>query len=807
MTTIYNDIKYAFRQLRKNPGFTVIVVLVLAVGIGANTTIFTAVNMWLNLCSFSPGESDRLVNIVEKNRPWGIEEALVSQETFLKWQQQCQSFAAMACSQHIVADTQMNGQSQSVTVSRWSPDVLKVLGIQPRLGRTFTANEDQPGKNHVALLTSAYWRRQYSADPNVIGRTITLDHESYCIIGVLPPHLGLYDMVTSVWVPLPRPITTPNHVFLHMGGFMARLKPGVSLEQANAEVQGIAQTQTRAFDHATQDWTVIAQSYDREAQGFGKYGLFFQIPAFFVLLIACSNAASMILARGLARQQEISIRLAVGASRSRIMRQLLTESLLYAFSAGLFGIALAYIGVSLLHAWTPPQAISLVSKFIVDARVLWFTVGISTATGILCGLFPALQLSRKDLNTALKAKLSSLWAGWTRSRFLNGLVIAEIASSVILLVSTGLLVRSVLHIQQVELGFNPHHLLAANIELPQGRYPTQERQRQAIQTLIDQCRALPGIDGVTLSQRRPYEPSSAVNICLLDDQRTLSESVQEKPQVRLVNSQYFSALGIAIKAGRGFTLSDEQPEARSIVINEYMAKLYWPSQNPVGQYVTIQDKGLGVHRIVGVVSDVVELGPKPVTRPRLYLPIQRSPEPNLSIILKTSGDPTLSIPVLRNALIQCYPDLKPQHMGVLRDIIGDSMAIIFHRSMLSFVGVLSVVALVLAGTGMYGIMAYITSQRTQEIGIRLALGAHTHDILNTILKNGLRIIALGLFIGCILALSVAQLLRAMLYEVNPSDPITLIGVSLLLAIVALWACYVPARRAAKVNPVDALHYE
>lgn len=805
--TTFIDLKYAYRQLIKNPGFTVIVVLVLSVGIGANTTIFTAVNMWLHLCSFSPGESDRLVNIVEKNRPWGIEEALVSQETFPKWQQQCQSFEAMACSQHIVADTQMNGQSQSVTVSRWSLDVLKVLGIQPRLGRAFAAHEDQPGSNHVALLTSAYWRKQYGADPNILGRTISLDHESYRIIGVLPPHLGLYDMVTSIWVPLPRPITTPNHIFLHMGGFMARLKPGVSLEQANAEVQGIAQTQTRTFDHATQDWTVIAQSYNREAQGFGKYGLFFQIPAFFVLLIACSNAASMILARGAARQQEMSIRLAVGASRVRIMRQLLIESLLYALGAGLLGMTLAYIGVSLLHAWTPPQAISLVSKFTVDARVLWFTVGISTVTGILCGLFPALQLSRQALSTALKAKLSSLLAGRTRSRFLNGLVVAEIASSVILLVSTGLLIRSMLHIQQVDLGFNPHHLVAANIELPQDTYPTQERKRQAIQALMDQCRSLPGIDGVILSQHRPYAPSPVVNIRLPDDQHTLSESMQKKPQVRLINAQYFSGLGITIQAGRNFTYADEQPEARSIVINEYLAKQLWPEQNPVGRYVDIQDKGLGIHQVIGVVANVMELGPKPVIRPRLYLPILRSPEPNLSLILKTSDDPTLSVPVLRDTLIQFHPDLKSQRMGTFRDIIRDSMAMVLQKSVLTFVGVLSAVALMLAIAGIYGIMAFVTSQRTQEIGIRLALGAHTHDILNTILKNGLRIIVPGLVIGCILSLGAAQLLRSMLYDITPSDPVTLVGVSLLIAIVALWACYVPARRAAKVNPVDALRDE
>jgi len=807
VTTVFNDLKYAFRMLAKHPGFTATVVLVLAIGIGVNTTVFTVVNMMLNLSSFSQGDSDRLVDIIEKNRPWGIDERLLSPETFPQWQQQCQSFEAMACSQHISAKIRIEEQSHRVTVSRWSPGILDVLGVRPRLGRSFAVDEDQPELNHVALLTSAFWRKHMGADPNVLGQIITLDDESYRIIGVLPPKLGLYDTMGTIWVPLPRPLVTSENRYLDISGFLARLKPGVSLEQASAEAGGIAQTRAQNYDHAAQDWRVTVQSIDHQSKGMAKYAILFQMPVIFVLLIACSNAASMILARGSARQREMSIRLALGASRTHIMRQLLTESLLYALLAGLIGIVLAHTGVLLLHAWLPPGATSLVSKFVVDARVLWFTVGIATGTGLLCGLFPALQLSNQNLNSSLKVTAPSPSAGRSRSRFLNGLVVAEMAFSVILLVSTGLMIRSLLCMQNVDLGFNSHHLLSGGIDLPEEVYSTEESQHQAIQAIIDQCRALSGIEGVALSEGRPWERSSVVNIRLLDDLRTLSESQTDKPQVRLVNSQYFSTLGIALKAGRDFTFSDEQPEARAIVINERLAQLVWSGENPVGQYIDIQDQGLGVHQVVGIVANVVELEMRPETPPCLYLPILRSPTQRLSLILKTSGDPAQQIPMVREALTQVHPDLKPKYLEVLRDIMKKSFTSYLQKAMIAFIGILSFVALVLATTGIYGVMAYITSQRTQEIGIRLALGAGTSDILKITLKNGLRIIVLGLVIGCFLALGVAQLLGAMLYEVNPSDPVTLIGVSLLLAMVALWACFIPARRAAKIDPMEALRYE
>jgi len=807
VSTFLNDLKYAIRQLCKHPGFTATVVLVLAVGIGANTTVFTVVNMMLNSSSFSHGDSDRLVDIIEKNRPWGIDERLLSPETFPQWQQQCQSFEAMACSQHIVAKIQIAGRSHRVTVSRWSPDILKVLKIQPHLGRAFSADEDQPELNHVALLTSAFWKKHLGADPDVLGQIISLDQESYRIVGVLPPKLGIYDITGAIWVPLPRPVTASENQFLPISGFLARLKTGVSMEQADAELQGMARIRVRSHDHAAQDWSVMAQPIDHQSKGMAKYAFLFQMPVIFVLLIACSNAASMILAKGSARQREMSIRLALGASRVRIMCQLSTESLLYALLAGSFGIALAHIGVLMLHAWLPPGATSLVSRFVVDARVLWFTVGISTGTGLLCGLFPALQLSKQDLNSSLKVTAPSPLAGRHRSRFLNGLVVAEMAFSVILLVGTGLMIRSLLYMQQIDMGFNAHHLLSGSIDLPEEVYATKESQHQAMQAIIDQCRALPGIEGVTLSEGRPWERSSVVNIRLLDDHRTLSESAQEKPQGHLVNAQYFSTLGIAMRAGREFSYSDEQPEARTIVINERLAQQLWPDQNPVGQYIDIQDQGLGVHQVVGVVANVLELETRPEIRPCLYLPILRSPTQRLSLILKTSGDPALSIPAVREALIQLHPDLKPQRMGVLKDVIGDSMASDLQKAMLIFIGILSIVALILAATGIYGVMAYLTSQRTQEIGIRLALGADTQDILRLALKNGLRIIVLGLVIGCVLALGVAQVLGALLYEVNPSDPVTFTGVALLLALVGLWACYIPARRATKVDPMEALRYE
>ncbi len=807
MTTLCQDVRYGLRMLAKSPGLTALIVLVLAVGIGVNTTIFVAINAWLNALTARVDRPQKIVFLEERNRPWGIKDSLTGQANFADWQRRCTSFEALTRWQMGGGGLRVGSDTEKTTVCRWSLDVCRVLGIRPRLGRTFAPDEDQAGQERVMILCHRVWKSRWGGDPNVLGQSVFLDEQPYRIIGVLPPDLGLFDMMgTAVWVPIPG-AANPQEGAWDDFFLLGRLKADVSLEQAAREVDTIAKNMTGAYVRGDTDWTVSPRSLLEDLGKGAKPALFLQIPVALVLLIACSNAASLILARGSARKREISVRLALGAGRGRIVRQLLTESVLCALPAGAAGLLLLAGGLSMLRGTGDPKWQRFTSVFGVDNRVFLFALFVSALTGIVCGLVPALQVSKQNLSESLKAAGVNPWEGKSRLRFLNSLVVVEFVVSLVLLVTAGLLVRSFLRVQHTDLGFDPRNLLTVSVVLPEAQYAGDSAKRTALRGVSDQLRALPGVQSLAVAQDWPFEGFHSVRLRAAGASEAADLSLREMPLICPINPEYFATLRIQVLRGRCFTPEDDLDTSRTVVLNQALAQHLWPRGEAVGQRLEILDRDLGVHEVVGVVANVKRFTLRPEDKPTVYLPLARYPVSRLSLALRTWGDPAELGPAARAAVAGCLPERSILHVGTLQDRIARSFAVFLPRLMMIFMTVLSGLALVLSSTGIYGIMAYATSQRTQEIGVRLALGARTANVLSLVMRRGLKLTALGLALGSVLALGVAQVLRGLLYETSPTDPVTFAGVCSLLAAVALLACYLPARRAAKIDPMAALRCE
>jgi len=795
-------------MLAKKPGFTAMVVLVLAVGIGANTTVYTGINTFLKLFSSSSDEPDRIVMLEEKNRPYGINESLVSYERFFDWQQGCHAFEAMAFGATGVAELLTENQIERLPIIRWSPDVCAVLGIRLHLGRAFAPDEDQVGKNQVALVSYSFWKSHLGADPAILGQTLTLDGELYRIIGVLPAKAGIWGMLVNVWIPLPKQMPPSGDMWGPLG-ITARLKTGVSRDQAQAEVIAVATSLTPASTGAHANWTVEIASLEQDSESIAKKAYLFQIPVGLVLLVACSNAASLILVRGCTRRREMSIRLALGARRTRIVGQLLTESIVCALLAGIAGVGANYIGMLVLRRLAPPEVSTLLDGmgFRVDAWVLIFVLSVSMLTGILCGLFPALHLSQQKLSESLRVAAPSPLEGRSRSRFFNGLVVTQIALSLVLLMGTGLVVRSLLQVRRVDLGFNPEGILATTIHLPKEHYPQDAAKRDLYRRLLEKTLCLPGVQAVAASSNCPQDRSAQVNIRSVGDREVVPQRLEEMPRIRVINPEYFAALRTPLLKGRCFESADEHGTSRTVIINETLAQRLWSDQNPVGQQVDILDNNLGVHEVIGVVENIACLEFKPEYKPTLYIPFTKCPADTISLAIRTNTDPMQLANTMREIIAQAASDVSVRWMESLSDSLASSLFAKMWHALIFFTAILATVALILSTTGIYGIMTYAAQQRTHEIGIRLALGAHTGHVLSLTMKRGIALILLGLAIGAPVAFGLARLLASLLYDVSPADPVTLVCVSLLLGGTALLACYLPARRAAKVDPMEALRCE
>jgi predicted permease len=828
MQTLLQDLRLGLRVLAKSPGFTIIAVLTLALGIGANSAIFSVVNAVL-LRPLAYTDSASLVNVWSKFEKDGIPQNWISEPEYWDLLQHNESFSQIAAfSLGGRANlTRADGPPVQVSEASATAGLLPMLGVTPIRGRSFAVDEDQPGHSQYVLLSYALWQSQFAGDPNILSKSVQLDGVSYSIVGVLPKQVSLGGK-QDLWIPLGLDRARPNNRGSHYLHVVARLKPGTNSAQGSSALMRLAGDLRRAYPN----------SYGPAAENFDMYmvrvkdqlvsglrpALFVLLGAVaFVLLIACSNVANLLLARASAREKELAIRTALGAGRARLMRQLLTESLLLASAGGLLGLGLAYWGVAAIRAVIPAN-IPRMNEVQLDPAVLAFTFGVSLLAGVLFGFAPSLHITRADLSETLNESGRGTSAGG-RSRFLRAsLVVSELAISVLLLAGAGLLIRSFTRLLAVSPGFQTQHLLTMELSLPAKTYPDGPPVQKFFTQLMASLKTLPGVQSAGAISEMPLADSYSSGSVFFQD-----TSIQDTPKLqalgnlpymeidqRSATTGYFQAMQIPLVRGRLFAEADDASAPLVAIVDTNFAHRFWPHGDAIGQHVavdTIPNVNPNTPRwrtIVGVVGHVKHYSLDVEGREQIYFP-HRQPEFGISsprdmtLAVRTSMDPPSVTSAIREQVAALDKDLALYNVATMDELVSTSVA--QPRLNLSLLVAFALLALVLGAIGVYGVMAYAVTQRTQEFGIRMALGASSSDVLKQVFLEGGRLAVLGLALGLIAALGLTQLMSSLLFGVQPRDPATFIAAAAVLVLVALAACYIPARRATRVDPLVALRYE
>jgi len=796
-----SDLRFAFRQFAKSPGFVLVAGLTLALGIGANTAIFSVVDALL-LKPLPYPDADRLVQVWEAPNTGG--RAITCGGVFLDWQEHTTQLEAMAAAHQV--DQNLTGEGEPVRISglQVTADYLRVLRVIPLLGRGFTAADDAPGGNrHVAVLTGELWQTRFQGARDVIGRPLRLDGESYTIIGVLPPQTLLapnieYLTPAAIRAEAYKQSRDYNYVCTVIG----RLKPGATLEQAAAELTAAKQALNASYPKFKQPWTVSLQTLHEALFGNTRPYLLTLLAAVgAVLLIACANVANLLLARGSSRQGEIAVRIALGATSARVIRQLLTESLLLALAGGVVGILLGWLAINPLVLFSGVQTAPGIT-IDVDTRVLLFALGSTFLTGLLFGLFPALSLARPDLNAQLKEGVRGSTAG-ARRRLQSALIVAETAVTVVLLVGAGLLLRSFVKALNAELGFKSDHVLVFDLSQPGTKAPTVGHRVRFIRDVLDRVGRIPGVASAGMVSCTPMNGNRYYgDLVTREDQPDTRNDSRFNAGFDSVAGDFFPTLGIPLLRGRFFTAADNDEAAPKVmIVNDVLARRLFGDEDPVGRLLHFKD---ATWQIVGEVGSVrrFALGFDPT--PQVYYPQVFFPWYN-SIVVRTQVPPLTIAPDIRRAIHEVDPEQPVANLGTLEQAVGNSIQV--SKVILTLVGLFAATALVLACIGIYGVMAYSVAQRTREMGIRLALGAGTGEVTTLVLRDGMKLVLLGLGLGAIASLGAGQLLASQLYRVTGTDPLVFTLVALVLVSVALLACWLPARRATRVDPVTALRAE
>jgi predicted permease len=792
-----NDLKFGLRQLLKNPGFTAVAVLTLALGIGANTAIFSVVNTML-LKPLPYEQPGQLVQVFEAPRPG--QQNSVSPGVFLDWREQGTSFDGFAAYNSIVLNLAGAGEPERLDGLRMSANGLHVLRARPVLGRIFAPDEDQLGKEKVVVLTHQLWQRRFGGERDVVGRTVLLNDESYTIIGVLPTGFLPFEAQEFI-VPLVFRPSWKNQRDNHQLRVIGRLKPGVPIERANAELNAIAQRSKSLYPAWKQNWSATVVSLQEQLVQEIKPALLVLLGAVgLVLLIACTNVANLLLVKASARQKEIAIRTALGATRARIVRQLLTESVLLSVLGAALGLLIAFWSVSGLRHVLGSMSAALAHDVTLDAGVLGFALVVSIITGLAFGLAPALQASRPNLNHALKDAARGSASGGNRLR--NSLVVGEVALALILLVGAGLLLHSFSRLLGVPPGFNPQHALTLQLSLSDQKYPDNRRRVAFYNGVAERVAALPGVEAVGLGRTLPLlggVPDMFFHIPGRANHRERGYNAI----FDFCTSDYFRAMGIPLLRGRFFSTHEVATDARVAIINSAAAREFFPDEDPLGRRIGLQND---TWEIVGIVGDVRMRGLTRSVAPVLYRP--QAPGQSwrsASLVVRTGSAPLSLVESVRQAIQEIDPAQPIANVRTLDEVVNASVA--ERRLTVVLLGSFAAVALLLAAIGLYGVIAYVVTQRTREFGIRFALGARRRDVLQLVLSQGMKLVVIGLVLGVAGAFSLTHLLTKLLYEIKPSDPLTFAGVSALLLFVALLASWLPARRATKVDPMEALRYE
>jgi putative ABC transport system permease protein len=811
--TAFQDLRYGLRMLRRNPGFTLVATLTLALGIGANTAIFSVVNAVL-LQSLPYRDPDQLVMVSYYRGNYGGEGTGFAE--FLTWRDQAQVFEQIAAYTIGTADLIWSGEPSRLNAGYVTSGLFSTLGVGPALGRTFTPEEDKPGGSSVVILGHNLWQRRFGGDREVLGRTLNLDGQSRTVVGIMPPGFQFPGEI-DLWLPIG--CIYSEETIRQLGGpvdVIARLKPGVTAETIRADFSIIIERQRQDFakgPFAKMDPNFYSDVQVRVIRLSERLVIDIRLALLvmfgavaFVLLIACSNVANLMLARAMARQKEMAIRTAVGAGRLRLVRQLLTESLLLSLSGAVVGLLVAKLGINLLVAINP-GGIARMEQSGVDGRVLGFTSATAVLVGLLVGIFPALQASKTDVNEALKAQSARLSPGRIARRSLHALVIAELALTLTLLVGAGLMIKSYLLLLAVPKGFDPGGMLTLVLSPSSAKYPLESPQRRVyFQELLERIQAVPGIQSASLASFLPLTGPTLGMGFQIEGRPPFSQGREPLAMFNLISSDYFQTMRIQMRAGRSFTSQDGAETPQVAIINETMARRHFPNENPIGRRL------LPLHAtpktIVGVVGDTRHLGPDREVEPEIYVPYLQDLNGDMRLTVRVaSGESNLSglAAAIRKQAQAQEPNEPINPIVTMEKRLSDSIAP--RRFQMLLLAVFAALALVIAAVGIYGVISFAVSQRTQEIGVRMALGARAGDVLWMVVWRGMRLALVGAALGLAGAFGLTRIMKNLLFEVSATDPATFALIALLLVSVAFIASYIPARRATKVDPLIALRNE
>lgn len=803
LETLLQDLRYALRTFRKHPGFALTVVLTLALGIGANTTIFSVLNAVL-MEPLPYQDPERLVRLWESNPGQGRVESAASVPNFQDWQRQQTVFEQLAASEVTTFNLTGSGEPQRIPAARITASLVPMLGVSPLLGRSFVPDEEKTGQNRVALLSHVLWQRQFGGDQSIVNKTIQLNGQSYTVLGVMPPEFQFTGR--ELWVPLvldparePWRADRANRNLAVYG----RLKPDVTLARATAEMEVLARRLEEQNPQANTGWTMRLRTfYDwlvPEGIRLSMFALFGAV--YLLLLIACANVANLLLVRATGRQQEMAVRAALGARPARLMRQLLSESLLLAGLSGLLGLFLTYWATLLIVSSNLPN-IARLSETRIDFRVLGFALLISATAGVIFGLAPAWSASHLNLSEKLKEGRRSGGSRRTH-RLRSALVVAEVTIAVALLIGAGLLVRTVQRLQAVPLGFAPDNIMTMQISLPGSKYNQVEQRVAFFDQLMQQLRTVPGIVDAAATERVPASGSDwAMEITIEGDEAT--NQARTSAETHVATPYYFKTIGVPLLQGQEFTRQYRSDLPLEFVVSESFARRYWPNESAIGKRFRA-DKNNPFGTVIGVVGDIRNVDPQQDSLPAFYLPYGYIGMPGLVVVARTTGRPDSVAGAMRAQVNQIDPDQPVYNVKTMNEILAGATS--QHRFQAVLLSLFGIVALLLVAVGLYGVVGHVVRQRTREIGVMMALGANTRQILKLMITQGMRNVVLGLILGLFASFALMRWLGNSIFGLRPNDPLIFVIVTLLLLGVAFMACYIPARRATKVDPSTALRNE
>ena len=805
--TVWQDLRYGARTLVKSPAFTIVAVLSLALGIGANTAIFSVVNSIL-LRPLPYPESERIVAVwhtpPQESFP-GMTRFSVSPGNYLDWKEQSRSFEQMAIYQYAGLSMSAGSDPVPVTGAAVSSDFFAVLRAKVGRGRAFFPEEEQQGRDGSVILGHGLWQRAFGGDPNLVGRTVNLNSRTFTVVGVMPAGFE-FPAEAELWVPLAWDAEERQTRAIHDYLVVARLKGDASLSQAQAEMSTISSRLEQQYPDANKGWGAVVVPLQEDLVGDVRPALLVLFSAVgFVLLIACANVANLMLARGANRRKEIALRIALGATRGRIVRQLLCESVLLAVVGGLLGLLIANWGGQLLlrlSAGSLPGS----AEVGIDAWALGFTILVSLAAGVLAGVAPALQFSKNEISETLKQGTGRTGGGSVRQRTRKALVVCEVALSLILLIGAGLMIRSFWKLQNVDPGFEVGNALSLSVGLSPDRYAEPQQQLSFHDRVLEQLRALPGVVSVGSTTTLPLTGGGSKQPFTIEGRPAPPVSEQPLAQTRYVSPDYFRAIGIPLKQGRVFEERDREGSPQVVIISEAMARRFWPGQNPVGQRMTASfHEKQGLREVVGVVGDVKSNGLDDEAASTMYLPFRQAPRPWITFVVRTASDPQGFFQPASKAVYGVDSEQALRSVRTMEQVLTESLS--GRRFNMTLLMTFAGVALVLAAVGVYGVMNYSVMLRRRELGIRIALGARALDVLRLVLGQGLVLTLIGVGVGMAGAYALTRLMASLLYGVTATDVVTFGSVSGVIILVGLLASFIPARRATKVDPMVALRSE